>query len=35
MMEKVAILGDGAWGSALATVLVERGIPGRHDSPAA
>ncbi len=24
-MEKVAILGDGAWGSALATVLVERG----------
>ena len=25
MMEKVAILGDGAWGSALAMVLVERG----------
>ncbi len=24
-MEKVAVLGDGAWGSALATVLVERG----------
>ena len=24
-MEKVAILGDGAWGTALAMVLVERG----------